>query len=66
MCIRDSEQMVQMVRQLARSEGIYPAPESAATLVAARVMAERGEIDGEDRVVAFLTGNAYKYLSALQ
>jgi threonine synthase len=58
--------MVAMLRLLARTEGIYPAPESAATLVAAQHLAAEGWIGEADRVVCFLTGNAYKYLSSLE
>lgn len=58
--------MVDMVRLLARTEGIYPAPESAATLVAAQQLVASRTIEASDRVVCFLTGNAYKYLSSLE
>lgn len=58
-------EMVQWVRRLASTEGIYPAPEAAATLAAAVRMREDGRLDAAERTVCFLTGNAYKYLSAL-
>lgn len=57
--------MVDMVHQTAECEGIYPAPEAAATLVAAAEMRGDGKITAEDEVTCFLTGNAYKYLSSL-
>jgi threonine synthase len=62
--VTDAE-MLDMLRLLARTEGIYAAPESAATLVAAQHLLEAGSIDPAETVIAFLTGNAYKYLSAL-
>ena len=61
----DDESMLQMLRTLAAVEGIYAAPEAAATLVAAQRLVEAGEIHADERVVTFLTGNAYKYLSSL-
>ena len=59
------EAMVEMVHRLAASEGIFPAPEAAATLVAAEQMVDQGMIGPEEHVLCFLTGNAYKYLSSL-
>ncbi len=59
------EAMLDMLRMTARMEGIYAAPEAAATLVAAAELARQGRLDGDGRVVCFLTGNAYKYLSSL-
>lgn len=59
------EAMLDMVRMTARLEGIYPAPEAAATLVAAAELASQGRLDSDGRVVCLLTGNAYKYLSSL-
>jgi len=57
--------MLDMLRRLATVEGIYAAPEAAATLVAAQRLVEDGTIRRDERVVTFLTGNAYKYLSSL-
>ena len=59
------EAMLAMLRMIARVEGIYTAPEAAATLVAATELASQGRLDSSGRVVCFLTGNAYKYLSSL-
>ncbi len=59
------EAMLEMVRMIARAEGIYPAPEAAATIVAATELASQGRLDGSGRVLCFLTGNAYKYLSSI-
>lgn len=59
------EQMVTMLQRIAAAEGIYPAPEAAATLVAAEQLRRRDEIGAGEQVVCFLTGNAYKYLSSL-
>jgi len=61
----EDDAMLDMLRRLAAVEGIYAAPEAAATLVAAQRLVEDGTIHREERVVTFLTGNAYKYLSSL-
>ena len=61
----DDAAMLDMLRRLAAVEGIYAAPEAAATLVAAQRLVEDGVIYRDERVVSFLTGNAYKYLSSL-
>jgi threonine synthase len=49
-------------RQLGRTEGIFAAPEGAATLVALQVLAEKKWIQPEERVVLFNTGSGLKYL----
>ena len=46
---------------LGEREGRLAAPESAATLAAARALAVRGWIRPEETVVLFLTGNGFKY-----
>ncbi len=51
-------------RELASLEGIFAAPEGAATVVAARKLAARGWIKPEDSVVLFNTGTGYKYSEA--
>jgi threonine synthase len=48
-------------RELASHEGIFAAPEGAATVVAARKLAARGWIQPDDSVVLFNTGCGYKY-----
>ena len=46
---------------MASQEGIFPAPEGGATVAAVRQMAERGEIQADERVVLFNTGTGLKY-----
>ena len=58
------EEMLAAARELAASEGIYAAPEGAATLVAARKLAAEGWIKPDDVVVLFNTGTGYKYNEA--
>jgi threonine synthase len=58
------EEMLGAGRELASQEGIFAAPEGAATVVAARKLAERGWIKRQERVVLFNTGCGYKYAEA--
>jgi threonine synthase len=48
--------------QLCRAEGIFPAPEGAATLAALVELVQRKWISPEERVVLFNTGSGLKYL----
>ena len=56
------EEMFQAGRELASLEGIFAAPEGAATVVAARKLAAQAWLKPPDRVVLFNTGTGYKYL----
>jgi len=56
------DEMFQAGRELASREGIFAAPEGAATVVAARKLAAQGWLKPADRVVLFNTGTGYKYL----
>ena len=58
------EEMFAAGRELARLEGIFAAPEGAATVVAAQKLAARGWIKPEESVVLFNTGTGYKYSEA--
>ena len=59
-------EMLAAGRELATTEGIFAAPEGAATVVAARKLAEQGWIKPEETVVLFNTGSGYKYYEAWQ
>jgi threonine synthase len=59
-------EMLAAGKELASLEGIFAAPEGAATVVAARKLAARGWIKREERVVLFNTGCGYKYAEAWQ
>jgi threonine synthase len=48
--------------RLGRTEGIFAAPEGAATLAALQVLVEKRWIQPEERVVLFNTGSGLKYL----
>jgi threonine synthase len=55
------EEMREATRELAASEGIYPAPEGAATLAALHRLRDTGAVTDTDRVVLFNTGAGQKY-----
>jgi threonine synthase len=49
-------------KQLASLEGIFAAPEGAATLAALKELLQQGWVDLEERIVLFNTGSGLKYL----
>jgi threonine synthase len=59
-------EMLEAGKQLASNEGIFAAPEGAATVIGARKLAESGWIQPEQTVVLFNTGTGYKYAEAWQ
>jgi threonine synthase len=61
--VSDGE-MLAAGRELASLEGIFAAPEGAATVTAARKLAGAGWIKPEESVVLFNTGSGYKYAEA--
>jgi threonine synthase len=60
------DEMLQAGKELASQEGIFAAPEGAATVSAARKLASSGWIKPEETVVLFNTGTGYKYAEAWQ
>ena len=60
------DEMLQAGRELASLEGIFPAPEGAATVIATRKLVASGWIKPEETVVLFNTGTGYKYTEAWQ
>jgi threonine synthase len=60
------EEMLHAGRELASLEGIFAAPEGAATVIAARKLAASGWIKPHESVVLFNTGTGYKYAEAWQ
>jgi len=55
------EEMASGQLEMARGEGIFPAPEGGATVAAVRRLIEAGWIGADDRVVLFNTGSGLKY-----
>src|SRR5580704_16474251 len=60
------EEMLQAGKELASLEGIFAAPEGAATVIATRKLVASGWIKPEQTVVLFNTGTGYKYAEAWQ
>ncbi len=56
------EAILESQRQLASTQGIFAAPEGAATLAGLNVLLEQGWIKPEDKVVLFNTGSGLKYI----
>src|SRR5712664_1219401 len=63
--VTDNE-MLRAGSELASLEGIFAAPEGAATVAAARILALAGWIQRNESVVLFNTGTGYKYAEAWQ
>jgi threonine synthase len=55
------EEMAEATRQIASLEGLYPAPEGAATLAVLWHMQEKGLVSPEEKIVLFNTGAGQKY-----
>lgn len=60
------EEMLEAGKELASLEGIFAAPEGAATVIATRKLATSGWIKPHETVVLFNTGTGYKYSEAWQ
>jgi threonine synthase len=60
------EEMLHAGRELAALEGIFAAPEGAATVIAARKLAASRWIKPHETVVLFNTGTGYKYSEVWQ
>jgi len=59
------DEMIAAAKEMARTTGVFAAPEGGATLVAARKLSESGVLKPTDTVVLFNTGSGLKYLEAL-
>jgi len=62
--VTDAE-IMEGLRHWARAEGIFAAPEGAASLVAYRKLLARGFFRPQDKVVLFNTGSGLKYLEVI-
>jgi len=60
------EEILAATRIWATTEGVFAAPEGAASLVAYQKLRANGFLRAEDKVVLFNTGTAYKYLDMIQ
>ena len=59
------EEIMDAFRQWAKVEGVFAAPEGAASLAAYRKLRERGFFEPDDTVVLFNTGSGLKYLDII-
>ena len=64
LAVSDHE-MIDAMYEMASVEGIFPAPEGAATLVALKYLLDRKFLDPDESVVLFNTGSGYKYLDLI-
>jgi threonine synthase len=62
----DDSEMIEAVREVGKTEGLFVAPESAACFVALRKLRAAGKIDIGERVVIFNTGSGIKYLDCFE
>ena len=60
------EEILAATRHWASVEGVFAAPEGAASLVAYQKLGASGFFRAEDKVVLFNTGSAYKYLDMIE
>ena len=58
------EALLKAQSRLAVAEGIFAAPEGAATLAALEVLIEQGWVQSDERIVLFNTGTGLKYIKA--
>ena len=56
------EEILDGMREMGAAEGIWPAPEGAATLVGYRKVRESGFLAPETETVLMNTGSGYKYM----
>ncbi|HKV40492.1 MAG TPA: threonine synthase [Blastocatellia bacterium] len=61
--VTDAE-LIHAVKEIGSAEGIFAAPEGAATVPALRKLLERGHIGREEQILLFNTGSGLKYLDA--
>jgi len=56
------EAILESQKQLAAAEGIFAAPEGAATLAALKELINQNWVQPEERIILFNTGSGLKYL----
>ena len=63
--VTDTE-LIEGAREMARTEGIFAAPEGGACVPALRNLLARGDVKPEEKVLLFNTGSGIKYLDAFE
>jgi len=58
--------LLRAVGEIGQAEGVFAAPEGAATLPALRTLLDNGQIGRDERVVLYNTGSGLKYLDAFR
>ncbi len=58
-------EIVEAIRLLARTEGIFTEPAGGTTLAVTRKLIEQGRIPRDESIVVCVTGNGYKTLEAV-
>jgi threonine synthase len=58
----EDDEIIRAQHELARAEGIFAAPEGAATLAALKELVKQKWLDPDERVALFNTGSGLKYL----
>jgi threonine synthase len=61
----EDDELIEGVRTVAETEGIFAAPEGGACVAALQHLAETGWVSRDERIVIFNTGTGVKYLEAL-
>ena len=59
------EAIISAQQEIGKMEGIFCAPEGAATLAGLHMLIQQGWINPEERIVLFNTGSGLKYLDYL-
>ncbi|WP_210488904.1 threonine synthase [Rufibacter aurantiacus] len=60
------DEMVEGVREIGRKEGLFVAPEGAATWMAARKLLKQGWLNPEEKVLLLNTGSGQKYMENIE
>jgi len=60
------EDMIEGVREIGTTEGIFAAPESGAVLMALKSLMKQGLADPAERIILFNTGSGHKYVDNMQ
>jgi len=61
----EEERLAHAVTEIGRMEGVFAAPEGAATLLALERLLDDHQVSASDRIVLFNTGTGLKYLEGL-
>jgi threonine synthase len=60
------EELIEGAKELARTEGIFAAPEGGACVPALRKLLARGDVKPDEKVILFNTGSGIKYLDMFE